>query len=76
MTIWDNTPTGIATPEAVIAFLRANIAAINDSTPMSVQMRQDNPNQIQFIDIGLSLSGADITAIEVQFPELVGKIVP
>ena len=75
MTNWANPPTTIQTPEAVIDWLRSNIAPINDTTPLSVQMRRDIVTNIQILDVDLVLSAVDIDIIQGQFPELVGKIV-
>ncbi len=76
MTQWDNTPTGIHNPEGVIEWLRANITAIIESTPLTVQMTQNDSTKVQILDVSLTLSAQDITDIETQFPELVGKITP
>ncbi len=75
MTNWLNPPTTIQTPEAVIDWLRTNIAPINDTTPLQVQMRRDIVTNIEILDVDLVLSAADIDIIQGQFPELVGKIV-
>ncbi len=76
MTDWNNSPTGICSPQEVVDWLRANIAAIVETTPLTVGMTQNDCTKIQTLDVGLTLSAGDITAIETQFPELVGKITP
>jgi len=76
MTDWNNSPTGICNPTQVIEWLRANITAIVEATPLGVQMTENDCTKIQILDVDLTLSQQDITAIETQFPELVGKIVP
>jgi len=75
LTDWNNSPTGICNPTQVIEWLRANITAIVEATPLSVQMTQNDCTKIQILDVDLTLSAGDITLIETQFPELVGKIV-
>lgn len=76
MTEWENPPTDIQTPEGVIDWLRTNIAAITINTTLSVKMRDDVPTNVELLEVDLALSAPDITAIETQFPSLVGKIIP
>jgi len=75
MTDWDNSQTGIHTPEGVIDWLRTNIASVVESTPLSVQMTQNDNTKIQILNIESTQTAGEITQIETQFPELVGKIV-
>lgn len=74
MTEWNNTVTVIHNRKGVRSWLRTNITGITPLTQIRVTMRIDDPKKIGWLYVRKALDPAAITAIEVQFPELVGKI--
>lgn len=74
VTTWNNQVNGIHDTEGVSNWLKANILAITGDTQMRIKMRIDDPKKIGMLVVDLNLDPADITSIETQFPELVGKI--
>lgn len=75
MTNWDNSQTEIHTPQGVTDWLKANIASVVESTPISVKMTENDNTEIQILAIESTQTAGEITQIETEFPELVDKIV-